>query len=231
MVPSVEPGLVRCCSSTAVMVFAARALADATALEEPAMGSIFASPKSRILACPRWVTKIFAGLMSRWTIPLECAASNPSATSIASESTVSLSSGLPAMRCFSVAPSRNSMAMQRLPTVFADFVDSTNIGMIKRRSRPSLAAKAFQRLRVARQFIGQEFERDKAAKLGVLGFIHDPHAAAAKLFDDAVVRDCLVDHNKSRLNGRFILRRRPSPVNESLKSVVVQFESVLKGAD
>src|ERR1035437_5343584 len=31
---------------------------------------IFASPKSRILACPRLVTKMFAGLMSRCTMPL-----------------------------------------------------------------------------------------------------------------------------------------------------------------
>ncbi len=30
-----------------------------------------ARPKSRILACPRWVMKILAGLMSRCTIPLE----------------------------------------------------------------------------------------------------------------------------------------------------------------
>ena len=29
----------------------------------------FASPKSRILACPRLVMKMLAGLMSRWTIP------------------------------------------------------------------------------------------------------------------------------------------------------------------
>src|ERR1035438_4225146 len=29
----------------------------------------FASPKSRILAWPRFVTNMFAGLMSRWTMP------------------------------------------------------------------------------------------------------------------------------------------------------------------
>src|SRR6202140_265414 len=36
---------------------------------------VFANPKSRILACPRSVKNRFAGLMSRWTIPLEWAAS------------------------------------------------------------------------------------------------------------------------------------------------------------
>ena len=63
-----------------VCVFAA-----ATSLAEPVEGITFARPKSRIFACPRAVTKIFAGLMSRWTIPLACAASRASAISIASE--------------------------------------------------------------------------------------------------------------------------------------------------
>jgi len=48
-------------------------LADATWLDELA-GAIFARPKSRILAWPRLVTKMLAGLMSRWTMPWECAA-------------------------------------------------------------------------------------------------------------------------------------------------------------
>jgi hypothetical protein len=38
-----------------------------------------ASPKSKIFACPRFVTKIFAGLMSLWTVPFEWAASRASA--------------------------------------------------------------------------------------------------------------------------------------------------------
>ena len=42
-----------------------------------------ASPKSRILACPRLVTKMLAGLMSRWTMPSACAASSASAISMA----------------------------------------------------------------------------------------------------------------------------------------------------
>ena len=37
----------------------------------------FASPKSRIFAWPRVVTKMFAGLISRWMMPLACAASSP----------------------------------------------------------------------------------------------------------------------------------------------------------
>src|SRR6476646_1983551 len=72
-------------------------MAPASATELPARVT-FASPKSRILACPRWVTKMFPGFMSRWTIPLAWAASSASAMSMPSESKVSVSSGLPAIR-------------------------------------------------------------------------------------------------------------------------------------
>ena len=41
---------------------------------------------------------------------------------------------------------------------------------------------------------GQEFERDEATKLGVLGLVDDAHAPAAELLDDAVMRDGLADH-------------------------------------
>src|ERR1700728_4819164 len=106
MVPRVEPGLVRCWSSSAVMV-----LADATWLEEVDAVETLARPKSRILAWPRLVTKMLAGLMSRWTMPWECAASRPSAISMARERMVSLLKGWPAMRGFKVTPSRYSMAI------------------------------------------------------------------------------------------------------------------------
>ena len=40
-------------------------------LGELLSAATFASPKSRILAWPRLVMKMLAGLMSRWTMPLE----------------------------------------------------------------------------------------------------------------------------------------------------------------
>ena len=85
-------------------------------LDEPAATSTFAKPKSRILAWPRLVTKILAGLMSRWTIPSECAASSASATSMARLIRTSSSMGLPPMRCFSVRPSKNSVTMNGRPS-------------------------------------------------------------------------------------------------------------------
>jgi PAS domain S-box-containing protein len=64
---------------------------------------------NRILAWPRLVTKMFAGLISRWTIPSMLAASSASAISIASERSRFVSRTPPAIRCFSVCPSRYSM--------------------------------------------------------------------------------------------------------------------------
>jgi hypothetical protein len=78
-------GLVRCSSLTCVWVSA-----DTIWLEELPTAATLANPKSRTLA---------------W------AAFKASAISIPSETTVSMSSAFPAMRCFSVTPFRNSIAM------------------------------------------------------------------------------------------------------------------------
>jgi hypothetical protein len=67
MVPKVVPRLVNYCSSMERVCVAAAAmlLAELTAV------MTFANPKSSIFARPRFVTKMFAGLMSRWTTPAE----------------------------------------------------------------------------------------------------------------------------------------------------------------
>ena len=60
-----------------------------------------------------------------------------------------------------------------------------------------LALEACQGLRVLRDLVGQEFQRDKAMQPGVLGFVNHTHPAAAELFNDAVVRDGLAYHQKT----------------------------------
>ena len=64
--------------------------------------SSFARPKSSTFACLRWVTKIFAGLMSRCTIPFACAASNASAICNPNWTISAASIGPVDIRCFSV---------------------------------------------------------------------------------------------------------------------------------
>ena len=54
------------------------------------------------------------------------------------------------------------------------------------------------RLRISRQFIGQELEGDKAAKLGVLGLVDHTHSAAAQFLQDAIVRNGLAQQEKRR---------------------------------
>jgi hypothetical protein len=44
------------------------------------------------------------------------------------------------------------------------------------------------------QFLRQELQGDHASQLDVLGLIHDTHAAATELLQDAVVGDGLADH-------------------------------------
>src|SRR5450755_2156763 len=68
-------------------------LAPPDTAERRRSGVSFARPKSRTLACPRLVTKMLPGLISRWTMPSLCAASSASAISIARDSRVSDSSG------------------------------------------------------------------------------------------------------------------------------------------
>src|SRR5205814_2172264 len=79
----------------------------------PSGGASLASPKSSTFACPRLVTKMFAGLMSRCTMPLAWAASSASAIWIASSTTSSTGIGFAPIRYFSVSPSSSSITMKR----------------------------------------------------------------------------------------------------------------------
>ena len=59
--------------------------------------------------------------------------------------------------------------------------------------RTRLPPTAFERLRVAGEFIRQKLQSDKASEFNVLGLIDDTHPATAQFLDDAVVRDDLAD--------------------------------------
>ena len=98
------------------------------------------------------------------------------------------------MRCFSVMPSRNSMTMKGCPACWSDFVDGADIGMIQRRGGLRFSLKAGQCLRVFGHVVGQKLQRDESVQSYVFGLVHHTHAAAAELFDNAVMRDGLADH-------------------------------------
>jgi hypothetical protein len=78
-----------------------------------------ASPKSITFAWPVRVSMMFPGLMSRWTIPLLCAVSSASATSMAIGSASPGDSAPCSSRSFSDWPSTYSMTMTSRPPASA----------------------------------------------------------------------------------------------------------------
>src|ERR1700745_1201582 len=78
--------------------------------------------------------------------------------------------------------------------MLADLVNRADVGVVQRRRRSRFAPKTFQRLRIARQFIRKEFQRNKGDKFGVVGLLPDTHPAAAELFENVISRDRLPDH-------------------------------------
>ena|SRR6266568_5021181 len=73
-----------------------------------------------------------------------------------------------------------------------------------------LSAKALAAIRAAQakrwakwvsgHVFRQKLQSDKAAEFSVLGLVDNPHPAAAKLLDDAVMRNRLADHFKRSRN-------------------------------
>jgi hypothetical protein len=78
----------------------------------------------------------------------------------------------------------------------ADFVDSANVGMVKRRCRSCFPAETIECGSVFSNGVGEEFQRDESAKRKVFGLIDNAHAATAEFLDDAIVRDGLANHGR-----------------------------------
>ena len=124
---------------------------------------------------------------------------------------VSNSIGRAEIRCFSVTPSRYSMAMNGFAILLADVVDRADVGVIQRRRGLGLALEARQRLRFGGDLVRQELQRNEAVQACVFGLVHHAHAATAEFFQDGVMRDFLSDH----VHG--ILRRARGQVNKRVR--------------
>ena len=83
---------------------------------------------------------------------------------------------------------------ERLALLLIDRVNRADVRVIERGRRARFATETFERGRVERPPLGEELESDEAAEAGVLGLVDDPHAAAAELLDNAVLRDRAADH-------------------------------------
>ena len=84
--------------------------------------------------------------------------------------------------------------MNAWPFCFADVVNRADVGMIQCRRRLRLALEARQSLGVLSNFIRQELQGDKALETGVFGLVDDAHPTTTEFFENAVMRDCLFDH-------------------------------------
>jgi hypothetical protein len=76
---------------------------------------------------------------------------------------------------------------------FADVVDRADVGVIQSRGGFGFAAKALESGTVLGEIFRKKFEGNKAAETRVFSLVDNAHASAAELFDDAVVRDGLIE--------------------------------------
>jgi hypothetical protein len=62
---------------------------------------------------------------------------------------------------------------ERLAVLFADVVNSADVGMVQGRGRFGFAAETLQGLRILGQIAWKKFQGDETAKAGVFRFIDD----------------------------------------------------------
>src|SRR5215469_8237561 len=88
--------------------------------------------------------------------------------------------------------------------MFPDLKDGADIRMIQSGSGTRFAMKAFQRIAVARQRFGKKLQSNVSTEFEVFALVYDTHTPATELFEDAVVRDGLADHGRSRPCGLIL---------------------------
>ncbi len=115
-------------------------------------------------------------------------------------------------------PLRQGLALEQLhgdevlTLVGVDGVDGADVGVVEGGGGPGLPLKALEHRGVRGQLRGQELEGYVAAELRVLGLVDDPHASAAELGGDPVVRHRLADHGRvsyaSSVPGKIFVELR-----------------------
>ncbi len=154
----------------------------------------FARPKSSILTCPRSVTKMFADLMSRCTMPQRVRG-----VERVGDLHAEVEQGVHRQRpvrqpALQRRPVEQLHDQERQVAVMADVVERADVRMVERRGGARLALEALERRGILRELGREELDGDLAAETRVLGAVDDTHPAFADLVEDAVVGDGLADH-------------------------------------
>ena len=87
------------------------------------------------------------------------------------------------------------------PTYFLEAVDRRNVGMVQRGEGSRLALEPRQMARVVNECLGQELQRDVAAKLGVRGLKDVSHASRSEVADDRELSERCADHHAAIIYG------------------------------
>ncbi len=86
---------------------------------------------------------------------------------------------------------------KRLSVLLANVVNCADVWVIQGRRGLRLALEACQSLRVLANFVRQELQGDKTLETGVFGLVDHAHPTTTEFFENAVMRDCLFDHELS----------------------------------
>src|SRR5258708_22379534 len=97
--------------------------------------------------------------------------------------------------------------------VVLNAMDSADVGMIQQRCRPRLSREAFQRFGVARKIFRDELQGYVPPQLQVFRLVNHAHATAPELSQDAIVGDCLANHEKTEPSDAVMLGPPTIPVN------------------
>ena len=91
-----------------------------------------------------------------------------------------------------------------LAVFLADIVDGADVGVIEGRGGLGFPFKTGEGLGIFGNFVGEEFQGDKATKACVFGFVDNAHASAAEFLQDAVMREGLADE-RGRIRHRTLI--------------------------
>ncbi len=143
------------------MPVACRSAGDPSGVASP---MILAMPKSAIFTRPFLSSRMFSGLMSRWTMPSSCA--NCSASQICGTiCSASRGESLPACSSWRrFSPSTNSMMKKGRPSDLAEFVDGDDVRMVQPGQRAGLAVEPLGETRVAPRPAAEEFSARRGGR-------------------------------------------------------------------